>query len=258
MLIAIVFVFGLLIGSFLNVCVYRMPKNKSIVFPASHCPKCGKNIFWYDNIPVFSFLFLGGKCRFCKTSIHWRYPLVELLTALVLAALFANFGISPKFFAYSVMACGLLVATFVDFEIQEIPDEISIGGTVAGILLAFVFPSIFATASRFHALWSSLIGAFVGAACIYVLGAIGKLAFKKEAMGGGDVKLMAMVGAFIGLKLVMLTFFIAPFLGVVPGIISKIKSGAETIPYGPFLSAAALIAVFFGSKILNIFFGGLI
>ena len=254
----IVFLFGLLVGSFLNVCIYRMPKSESIVFPASHCPKCGKNILWYDNIPVFSFIFLGGKCRFCKANIHWRYPVVEFATALLLAALFVSFGISAKFFVYSVMTCGLLVATFVDFEIQEIPDEISVGGTVAGILLAFIFPSVFATGSRFHALFSSLAGAFAGGASIYILGVIGKVAFKKEAMGGGDVKLMAMLGSFLGVKLVILTFFMAPFLGVVPGVVLKIKKGAETIPYGPFLSAAALIALFFGEKLLNILFGGLI
>ena len=252
-----IFIFGSMIGSFLNVCIYRMPKNESIVFPASHCPNCKKNIFWYDNIPILSYLILAGKCRSCKSKISFRYPLVEALTALLLTVLFIAFRISPKFFAYSIMSCGLIVATFIDFEIQEIPDEISLGGLVVGLLLALLFPSILGEASRVHGLLNSLIGAVVGGGAIYSLGVFGKFAFKKEAMGGGDVKLMAMIGSIIGWKLVLLTFFIAPFLGVVPGIISKFKSGAETIPYGPFLSLAAIISIFSGNRILSLLFGGL-
>ncbi|MDD5436076.1 MAG: prepilin peptidase [Candidatus Omnitrophica bacterium] len=257
MLITIIFIFGLLIGSFLNVCIYRMPKRESIVLPASHCPGCKKPIPWYDNIPLLSYIALGGKCRFCKMGINLRYPLVEALTASVLAALFVTFDITPKFFAYSIMACGLIVATFVDFEIQEIPDEISLGGIAAGFFLAFVFPSVMGEAVRSRAILGSLSGAITGGGIIYLLGVAGKIAFKKEAMGGGDVKLMAMLGSFLGLKLVVLTFFIAPFLGVVQGIILKFRKGAETIPYGPFLSAAALISVFFGDQIIRLLFGGL-
>ncbi|MFA5144216.1 MAG: prepilin peptidase [Candidatus Omnitrophota bacterium] len=257
MAVMAVFLFGLVLGSFLNVCIYRMPKGESIVVPASHCPKCKKAIAWYDNIPVFSYAALGGKCRSCKARIRLRYPVVEALTALVLTALFLKFCITPKFFTYSIMTCGLIVATFVDFEIQEIPDEISLGGLAAGFLLAFIFPSILNETMRSRAIIGSAAGALAGAGSIYFMGAIGKAAFKKEAMGGGDVKLMAMIGSFIGLKLVILTFFIAPFLGAVPGIILKLRKGAEIIPYGPFLSAAALVSIFFGNKIISLLFGGL-
>ncbi len=250
----VVFILGSIIGSFLNVCIYRMPREESIVFPPSHCPSCKKNVLWYDNIPIISYLALSGKCRFCKAKISYRYPLVEALTALLLAALFLRFGMTPKFPAYSIMTCGLIVATFVDFRIQEIPDEISIGGIAAGLLLAFAFPAILGAAARGHAILNSLAGAVAGGGSIYLLGVFGKFAFKKEAMGGGDVKLMAMIGSFLGLKLVLLTFFMAPFLGAVPGIILKIRKGAETIPYGPFLSMAALIAVFFGERIIRFFF----
>lgn len=253
----IIFIFGLIVGSFLNVCICRMPKNESIVVPASHCPHCKKDILWCDNIPVISYLVLLGRCRFCKAKISYRYPLVELLTAFLLTALFSVFGITPKFFAYSVLACGLIVATFVDFEIQEIPDEISLGGIAAGLALAFIFPSIMTEASRLRGFLGSLIGAFAGGGSIYLLGVFGKFAFKKEAMGGGDVKLMAMIGSFLGLKLVILAFFIAPFFGAVPGIILKFKDGRETIPYGPFLSLSAIVAIFFGNRILGLFFGGL-
>ena len=253
----IIFIFGTVVGSFLNVCIYRMPRGESIVFPASRCPKCKKGILWYDNIPIISYLALMGKCRSCGSRISFRYPLVEALTALLLTALFFGFGMTPKFFVYSIMTCGLIVATFIDFETQEIPDEISIGGTVAGILLAFAFPSILGAATRMHGILNSLAGAVAGGGSIFLLGVIGKLAFKKEAMGGGDVKLMAMIGSIIGLKSVLLTFFIAPFLGAGPGVILKIRKGSETIPYGPFLSMAALISIFFGNKILGILFGGL-
>lgn len=252
-----IFIFGLLIGSFLNVCIYRMPKNESIVFPASHCTACGKNIHWYDNIPVISYLVLMGKCRFCKEKIRLRYPVVETLTALLLTALFLRFGIMPKFFVYSIMTCGLIVATFIDFEIQEIPDEISLGGLVLGPLLVLAFPSILDSAARFHALLGSLAGAIAGGGSIFCLGVVGKLVFKKEAMGGGDVKLMAMVGSIIGFKLVLLSFFIAPFLGAPLGVFLKIKKGADTIPYGPFLSAAAIISIFFGERILGVLFCGI-
>ena len=253
----LVFIMGSVVGSFLNVCIYRLPKNESIIFPSSHCPHCKKNIEWYDNIPLVSFLLLGGKCRSCKARISFRYPIVEALTAVLLTLLFIGFGMAPKFFAYSVMTCGLIVATFVDFEIQEIPDEISVGGIVAGILLAFAFPSVLGQASRMHGLLSSFVGLIAGGGSIFLLGVFGKIAFKKEAMGGGDVKLMAMIGSFIGLKLVILTFFIAPFLGSVPGIILWIRKGSKTIPYGPFLSTAALVSIFFGNKILGLLYGGL-
>jgi leader peptidase (prepilin peptidase) / N-methyltransferase len=254
----IVFIFGSIIGSFLNVCVYRLPKGKSIVTPASHCPKCAKIIQWYDNIPLISYIILRGHCRSCKAAISFRYFIIELLTALVLTALFTVFGLSAKFFAYSIMSCGLIVATFVDFETSEIPDEVSMGGLIVGLILAAAMPSVFGAASRGHALLASVLGAAAGGAIIYITGFLGELIFKKEAMGGGDVKLMAMIGSFLGWKLALFVFFVAPLFGSIVGIILKIKSGRETIPYGPYLSLAALVAVFFGERIIRLLFGGLI
>lgn len=253
----IVFIFGSVIGSFLNVCIYRLPKGKSVVRPASSCPKCGTYISWYDNIPLLSYLILMGKCRACKAAILFRYFLVELITALILTALFAAFGPNARFFAYSIMACGLIVATFVDFEINEIPDEVSLGGIVVGLALSFAMPSLFGAVSRGGALLESFLGAVAGGASIYIIGYIGELVFKKEAMGFGDVKLMAMIGSFLGWKLILLVFFVAPLFGSIVGIILKIKSGRETIPYGPYLSLAALVAVFFGEKILKTLFWGI-
>jgi len=252
-----VFLFGAVIGSFLNVCIYRLPKRESIVMPSSHCPKCGKNIRWYDNIPLLSYVILMGKCRSCKANIGYRYPLVELLTAVLITSLYVVFGVNAKFFAYSILTCGLIVATFVDFDIQEIPDEISLGGVAVGIILSFAFPHLFGVASRASALGASLLGLIAGGGSIYLMGFFGELVFKKEAMGGGDVKLMAMIGSILGWKLVLFTFFAAPVFGSVVGIALKIKDGREIIPYGPFLSMAAIVSIFWGERILGALFYGM-
>jgi len=261
----IIFIMGAIIGSFLNVCIYRLPKNESIISPPSHCPKCGKPIPWHDNVPIVSYLMLMGRCRFCKAKIHWRYPLVEVLTALFLTALFLRFSTTPKFFAYSIMTCGLIVATFIDFETECIPDQVSEGGIVIGLLFALIFPSVMNEAARLHGLLDSLAGMIAGGGCIFILKISGTIMFRKKierlgiesAMGEGDIYLMAMIGAFLGWKLVLLTFFIAPFFGAVAGIILKIRDGRDIIPYGPHLSLAALVAMFFGDGILRFFLYGL-
>lgn len=252
-----VFIFGLIIGSFLNVCIYRLPKEKSVVSPPSHCPHCRKNILWYDNIPVLSYILLGGKCRFCKEKISPRYLVVEILTAVILTLLAAAFGITPKFFFYGIMSCGLIIATFVDFEINEIPDQVSIGGFMAALMYSAASPSVLGVSAPLQGLFASLIGALAGGGSIYLMGFFGALVFKREAMGGGDVKLMAMLGAFLGWKLVIMTFFIAPFFGAIVGVVLRIKDGREIIPYGPYLSLAALVSVFFGEQILRAVLYGL-
>jgi len=247
-----VFIFGAIVGSFLNVCIYRLPKGKSIVTPASHCPKCNKAILWYDNVPVLSYLCLLGRCRSCKTPISPRYIIVEITTALLAVALFAAFGLSPKFAAYSILSAGLIVATFVDLEICEIPDEISLGGLVLGIIFMSAFPGALGETLWYKALIASVLGALAGGGSIYLMGFFGELVFKKEAMGGGDVKLMAMIGAFLGWKLALLTFFIAPLFGSTVGLILKAKDGREIIPYGPYLSLAAITSMFWGERILGL------
>jgi len=240
----LIFIIGSIVGSFLNVCIHRLPKKESVVTPRSHCPHCKKNIAWYDNIPLLSYALLRGKCRFCKGKISFRYFLVELITAALFLALFLSFGFSIKFFAYSMLAAGLIIATFVDFEIQEIPDEVTLWGIVLGLIISFVF-------LRWRGLVDSGLGVLIGGVGIYLMGFLGELVFKKEAMGGGDVKLLAMIGAFLGWKLALFTFFAAPLFGAIVGVILKIKDGRETIPYGPYLSLAAVVAMFFGDKILG-------
>jgi leader peptidase (prepilin peptidase)/N-methyltransferase len=252
-----IFIFGAIIGSFLNVCIYRLPKGRSIIVPGSHCPNCGAKIHWYDNAPILSYIILAGKARCCKARISFRYFLVEVLTAAAFLILFTFFGLSAKFFAYSVMLSGLIIATFVDFEIQEIPDEVSIGGLAAGLVLSMVFPSILNESAVLGGFLNSFAGALLGGLSIYAMGMLGEFAFKKEAMGGGDVKLLAMIGAFLGWKLTLLTFFMAPIFGSVVGIALKIKEGKETIPYGPYLSLAAVVSMLWGDRLLRALFHGI-
>ncbi len=250
------FIFGAIVGSFLNVCIYRIPKGKSVVVPGSHCPNCGAGIKWFDNIPILSYIILGGKARCCRARISPRYLIVEALTAAMFLVLFLFFGLSAKFFAYLILICALVIATFVDFEIQEIPDEVSLGGLAVGLLLSVIFPSIFNEPSRGHSFLNSFLGAVAGGATIYAMGMLGEFAFKKEAMGGGDVKLLAMIGSFIGWKMVLLAFFIAPLFGSIVGVIVKIRQGKDIIPYGPYLSLAAVTSILWGDRILSFLFKG--
>jgi leader peptidase (prepilin peptidase) / N-methyltransferase len=249
-----IFIMGSIIGSFLNVCIYRLPRGESIVFPSSHCTHCNNSIHWFDNIPFFSFIFLRGKCRFCARPISPRYFLVELMTALLWLTLFTSFGFTPKFFLAGVLVSALIAATFIDFEFQIIPDVITISGIAAGLIAAFSFPSFLGEPTRYAALLDSFLGVIAGGGSTYLIGVLGKMAFKKDAMGGGDVKLMAMIGAFLGWKFALIVFFIAPFFGAFVGMMLKIRYKVEVIPYGPYLSLAAIIVIFWGDKILNYLF----
>lgn len=249
----IVFIFGLIVGSFLNVVIYRLPKNESLLTPASHCASCKKPIFWFDNIPLLSFIILKGRCRFCKERISFRYFIVEFLTAILFLMFFILFGISPKFLIFTLLGSALIVSSFIDFEYQIIPDEISLGGLLIGVIISILYPSILEASSIKGSLINSLTGAVVGGGSIFFTGLMGKFIFKKEAMGGGDVKLMAMIGSILGWKKTLLTFFIAPFFGSIVGIIILIKNKGHLIPYGPYLSLAAIISVIYGDKILRMF-----
>ena len=246
-----IFILGSLIGSFLNVCIYRLPRGESVVFPPSHCVHCNNKIRWFDNIPFLSFLILRGRCRFCARPISFRYFIVEFLTAALLVAFYMGFGISAKFFLFFLLGAALTVSTFIDFEHQLIPDIITIPGIFIGMSAGFLFPYILGVARPLAGLLNSFAGVLTGAGSIYVMGVLGKLAFKKEAMGGGDVKLMAMIGAFVGWKLVLLVFFLAPFFGSAVGIITKIKDKKDIIPYGPYISLAAIVVIFWGDRVLN-------
>jgi len=238
-----VFLFGSFIGSFLNVCIYRIPRKLSIVLPRSYCTKCETPIAWYNNIPLLSYLSLGAKCRSCHEKISPRYFLIEALTGILFLVFYRFFGLSPELFVYLVLISGLIVATFIDFEFQIIPNRISLGGAILGLVVAYFLPHI--------TLKDSFIGFLLGGGMIYLIGALGSIVFKKEAMGGGDVKFLAMIGAFIGWQQVLLVFFIAPFFGSVVGLYMKFKYKESLIPYGPFLSMATVLVILYGDEILR-------
>lgn len=181
--------------------------------------------------------------------------IVEILTASILVFLYRYFGLDTKFFVYGLLVLLLIVISFIDIKYRIIPDELSIGGILVGFILSIVFPSVQGAAHRINALFNSLLGILIGGVIIYLLGLLGNFLFKKESMGGGDVKLLAMIGAFIGWKMVIMTFFIAPLFGSVVGIILKLKKGAELIPYAPYLSIGAVISIFYGKVILSYLFG---
>lgn len=250
----IVFIFGAIVGSFLNVCIHRMPLGESVVWPRSHCPQCKNRIEWYDNIPFISYLVLNGKCRICHKRIPLRYPLVELLTALTFVALFKRFGLSYRFFFYLIFLCGLIISTFIDIKHRIIPDEISIGGMILGFILSAV--------GGLKPALNSLLGIFIGGGIIYLSGFLFDMVYFKllrkppiqgetSSMGGGDVKLLAMIGAFLGWQAALVTFFVAPFFGAAVGILNLIFKKDHTIPYGPFLSLSAVLSLFYSRQIIN-------
>ena len=259
------FILGAIAGSFLNVCIVRLPDEKSVIYPPSHCPRCEKPIRWYDNVPLLSYLLLAGCCRFCKTKISFRYFFVELLTAVTFVLFYLYFGLNILLVPYLVMVCGFIVAIFVDFKHRIIPDEVSVGGVIVGLILSFFIPSMhgitsggenFNILTRLQSLGMSCLGALAGGGLIYAMGLLGDFLFKKESMGGGDVKFLAMVGAFLGWQLAILAFFIAPLFGAVYGIVEKIRKNDNTIAYGPFLALGALISLFWGDRIINWILGG--
>ena len=242
--------FAACIGSFLNVCIWRLPREESIVFPASHCTRCRRAIAWHDNIPVLSFIWLGGKCRRCDARISWRYPLVEALAAVLAVTLYRDFGLTWDWAIMTCLGFALIVSTFVDLSHRIIPDEITKPGIVIGLAASVLIPSLHGTASRWHALGASALGAVVGGGVLYVTGLLGDVVFHKESMGGGDVKLLAMAGTVLGWQGALLTFFLAPMLAVVPGVVVLARKGDHTIPYGPFLSLAMVIVIFWGGWII--------
>ncbi|MDP3285827.1 MAG: prepilin peptidase [Desulfobacterales bacterium] len=241
------FIFGLCIGSFMNVCIYRIPLSKSIVTPRSMCPGCNILISAYDNIPVMSYILLKGKCRNCGIPISLRYPLVETISGLTALAVFMRFGISAEGLIYFAFISALLVITFIDIDHRIIPDTISLPGIPIGFLLAsLVLPSM-----NYK---TSLAGILTGGGSLLAVAWIYNLITKKEGMGGGDIKLLAMIGAFTGWKGVLFTIFVASSAGTLAGIavMLKTKKGMKlAVPFGPFLSIGAILYVFFGTDIIS-------
>lgn len=245
------FLFGACVGSFLNVCIYRIPGKKSIVFPGSFCPICKETIPFYCNIPVLSFMILGGKCRSCRTPIPFRYPLVELLTALLAAAMVHEFGLESQALVWFGFACTLIVISFIDLDHQIIPDILSIPGTfIFGVLGIFILGL---------PIKSVFLGVFTGGGILYAVALIYFLLKKQQGMGGGDIKLMAMIGALTGVKGALFTIFAGSLLGSVIGILiiagNKFINIRQKMPFGPYLSTAALIYVFYGDRLIQWYVG---
>ena len=246
------FALGSCVGSFLNVCIYRLPREQSVVRPRSRCPSCRRLIVWYDNIPLLSVLLLRGKCRHCPARISWRYPLVEALTGGATVAVLQRFGTTPVGFSYVAFVAALIAVSFVDLEFQIIPDEISVGGLVVGVVLSGFIPALHGTDSRWLAVGRSLLGLVAGGGILYVTAVVGDFIFKKESMGGGDIKLLAMAGSVLGWKLVLVTFFVAPVLALVPGLFVLLFKKTHIIPYGPFLSLGLVVSLFYGEQLLRL------
>lgn len=248
-LVWISFVFGACIGSFLNVCIYRLPESKSIVYPGSACPVCGYRLRSYDNIPILSYVLLRGKCRSCKTVIPVRYLIVELLGGLFAAAVYLKYHISPEALVYFTFIAALLVITFIDLDHRIIPDVVSLPG-IAVFFMAAVF--ILSVPAR-----ESLMGILAGGGSLYLVALCYKLLTRKEGMGGGDIKLLAMIGALIGWQGVAFTIFVSSATGTLVGLavmVATRKNMKLAVPFGPFLAIGAITFIFFGLQMIDWYF----
>jgi leader peptidase (prepilin peptidase) / N-methyltransferase len=239
---ALLGVLGLVVGSFLNVCIIRLPKEESVVRPPSRCPGCGKGISWYDNIPVFSWLLLRGRCRNCRAPISPIYPLIELTTGVIWATVGYHWGLGVDALRAVSLFTVLLGIAMTDAREYIIPDEFSVGGLVLGLLLSLP--------GGVPAVGQALLGASVGFLVLWVVGEAGTRVFKEEAMGGGDIKMMAMVGAFLGWQGVLLTIFLGALLGSLLFVPLALVGRRKLVPFGVFLALGAAATYLYGPTLL--------
>lgn len=241
----LILVFGLFLGSFYNVCIYRIPRKESIIFPPSHCTNCCKQLKWRELIPIFSWVLLGGKCRYCYKRISYRYPLIELITGLLFYLLFLKFGLSGAFISHSILCSILIIVTFIDIEFQIIPNELVLIGAIVGIILILIEISV-------H--WmDAIIGMFIGGGIYLIVAILSQFLLKKEGMGGGDIKLMAMIGLMIGWKLTIISILLSVYIGGLIGgllLLLRIKKRGDVIPYGPFIAIGTILSIFFGNELI--------
>lgn len=257
-------IFGLMIGSFLNVCAYRIPRGESIAFPASHCPSCGSDVRAVDNIPLLSYVLLGGRCRSCQERISLKYPVIELITAVLWVVSYYTFGLGTVLLYTLFFITVLILLSAIDFDTKTIPNKILLPAMAVSVLLLLLdfigltTPPIIANMNTADA----IIGFLAGGGSLYAVAMLAPLIFKKEAMGGGDIKLAAFMGLYLG-GYVLLALFIGFFLGAVIGIIliSRNKENRQDmIPFGPFLAAGSIITLFFGPQMWHSYlsFSGLL
>ncbi len=244
-------ILGAAIGSFLNVLIHRLPEESSIIFPASRCPRCGKAIRFYDNIPVISYILLRGRCRDCGERIAFRYPLVEAITAAFSLLLFWKYGVTFQWLVSFAFVCALIVITFIDLDHQIIPDVISLPG-----IPIFLLAAVFVMKLRFL---DAFLGFLIGGGCLYVIAFVYELLTKREGMGGGDIKLLAMIGTFLGWQSLLFVLLFSSLLGAVVGIVVMLAKGQDmkyAVPFGPFLSAAAAAYIFIGDAVMRLIVHG--
>jgi leader peptidase (prepilin peptidase)/N-methyltransferase len=243
------FALGAAVGSFLNVLIHRLPEEQSIVFPASHCPVCGHAIRFYDNIPLVSYLLLKGRCRDCGESISARYPLVEGLTAFVSLLIFWKYGPSAQYLCVFAFVCALIAITFIDLDHQIIPDVISLPG-----IPVFFLAAVFVMNLRFL---DAFLGILIGGGVLFCVAFFYELITKREGMGGGDIKLLAMIGAFLGWQSLLFVLLVSSFAGALVGVAVMIVKGRDmkyAVPFGPFLSMGAVAYLFFGPDLYRLLF----
>lgn len=248
-MILFAFLFGLVLGSFLNVCIYRVPLKKSIVKPSSSCPHCGHKIRFYDNIPILGYLFLRGRCRYCGRPISIRYLTIELITGLVSAALMIRFGPGLSYLLLLAFTSSLIVISFIDLQYQIIPDVISIPGIILGFISSlFILPTGW---------MDSLIGIAAGGGSFYLIAVFFEKVKGREGMGGGDIKLLAMIGAWMGWKDLPFIILISSLTGLILGggsLLLNRRGLQARIPFGPFLALGALVFLFFGQEIVSSYY----
>jgi leader peptidase (prepilin peptidase)/N-methyltransferase len=238
-------ILGLIVGSFLNVVIYRLPRRRSLVWPGSACPQCGARIRWYDNVPLFGWLVLQGRCRDCRAPISIRYPIVELVTMLAFLACYWRVGAEPLLVPRMLLAASLIALFAIDLEHQLLPNAITLPGIAAGIAFSLVLPP---------GLVDSLIGTIAGGGVLWLIGEIWSRLRKMEAMGFGDVKMLAMVGAFLGWKMVIVTFVLSSIVGGLFAtilLLARRTTWTSAIPYGTFLAIAAFIASLWGQTLMD-------
>ncbi len=266
MIYAIALVFGLLVGSFLNVCIVRLPRGRSIVSPPSHCPRCREKIKFYDNIPLISFLLLRGKCRSCGEPISWRYPFVELLNGLFYLWIVYEFWLTGEAVLLMALCSALIVITFIDFDFQIIPDVITFPGMLAGVMIGPFFMETLAEPLPFHlghllphagphliGFINAVVGLLCGALPLFAIGWLWEKLRHEEGMGMGDVKLMGMIGSFLGWRGAFLTIFLGAISGSIVGlalIMLKRHKRGQVIPFGPFLALGAVVTALYGPDII--------
>ena len=241
-----VFPVGLVVGSFLNVCVFRLPEGQSVITPRSQCPHCQQPIAWFDNIPLFSYIWLGRRCRHCQGAISLRYPILELMNGLGYVGIVATFGWTWVAGVYAVFFSALLVVAWIDLDHLIIPDVISLPGIVMGLVAAATVLPI--------GLVNAVVGVVLGGGILWGLAILSPYMFGKEGLGGGDIKLLAMIGAFLGWQSALLTLMLASVTGAVVGIgllVCKVMERGHYIPFGPFLVFGALVSLFFKADLVQ-------